>query len=211
MNDLNDSDTIDRLTFWRNWYVAARQLPDDLRVSWYDAVLDFAFTDKVPEIGGGTAQSVGYSAVQMVKATIEISRMRRQNGKLAKGKCKAKRKPNESKRKQTKAKPKQEQEQEQVQEQEQEHNANSITATRAKAAKFSIEQFVTIGETAGVPADFSRERWLDLEARGWIDENGRRTLTSPRAYLKSAWNAEQKKIRAARVSGDDQFGGIRVG
>ena len=33
----------DRLTFWRNWYDASRQLPDDMRLAWLDAVLDYAF------------------------------------------------------------------------------------------------------------------------------------------------------------------------
>ena len=215
VNDTKSSeDSVDRLTFWRNWYTGARQLPDDLRLAWLDAVLDFAFAgvEPSPAEGGATAAAaIRYQAVSMVRATIEISRKRKFFG--SKG---------GSTRSKTEAKPKQKpsnrqadrnQVKEQVQEQEQEHNANSITATRTReaSARFSLEQFIAAGSTAGVPADFCRERWLDLEARGWLDENGRRTLTSPRSYLKSAWNGEQKKIRAARLSGDDEFGGIRVG
>lgn len=73
-------ETADRLTFWRNWYTAARQLPDDLRLAWIDAVLDFAFTGKEPTTGESDAADIGFQAVQLVRATIEISRKRKQIG-----------------------------------------------------------------------------------------------------------------------------------
>ena len=201
--------TADRLTFWRNWYTATRQLPDDLRLAWLDAVLDFAFTGKEPKpavegasVEDGILTAIGYQAVQMVRATIEISRKRKQSG----SKGGASRKQNESKRKakpkqnRSKAKADRKQDKEQVQdkEQEQEHNAKSITATRTReaSAAWTIEQFVSAGMTAGVPADFCREMWNDINARGWTDEKGRRTLTSPRSYLKTAWNGHQKKMAA---------------
>lgn len=202
-------ETADRLTFWRNWYTAARQLPDDLRLAWLDAVLDFAFTGKEPKpaaegasVEDGILTAIGFQAVQMVRATIEISRKRKQSG----SKGGASRKQSESKReakpKQTRSKAKADRKQvkEQVQdkEQEQEHNAKGITATRTReaSAAWTIEQFVSAGMTAGVPADFCREVWNDINARGWTDEKGRRTLTSPRNYLKTAWNGHQKKIAA---------------
>ena len=198
-------ETADRLTFWRNWYTAARQLPDDLRLAWLDAVLDFAFEGKEPTTGESIAAAIGFQAVQMVRATIEISRKRKQSG----SKGGASRKQNESKRKakpkqnRSKAKADRKQDKEQVQdkEQEQEHNAKSITATRTReaSAAWTIEQFVSAGMTAGVPADFCREVWNDINARGWTDKKGRRTLTSPRNYLKTAWNGHQKKM-AARAS-----------
>lgn len=202
-------ETADRLTFWRNWYTATRQLPDDLRLAWLDAVLDFAFTGKEPKpaaegasVEDGILTAIGFQAVQMVRATIEISRKRKQSG----SKGGASRKQNQSKReakpKQTRSKAKadrkQVKEQVQVQEQEQEHNAKGITATRTReaSAAWTIEQFVSAGMTAGVPADFCREVWNDINARGWTDEKGRRTLTSPRNYLKTAWNGHQKKMAA---------------
>ena len=204
--------TADRLTFWRNWYTATRQLPDDLRLAWLDSVLDFAFTGKEPKpaaegasVEDGILTAIGFQAVQMVRATIEISRKRKQSG----SKGGASRKQNESKRKakpkqnRSKAKADRKQDKEQVQdkEQEQEHNAKSITATRTReaSAAWTIEQFVSAGMTAGVPADFCREVWNDINARGWTDKKGRRTLTSPRNYLKTAWNGHQKKM-AARAS-----------
>jgi hypothetical protein len=208
-------DERDRLTFWRNWYEAIRFKPEKERLEKYDALLAYVFDGVEPE--KPTAEhpetANAYEIVNFVRATVAKSRAQRANGSKPKAKKKPKRSQAEANAKPKKAKARQEQEQEQVQEQEQEHNANSITATRTReaAARYSLEQFIAAGSTAGVPADFCRERWLDLEARGWIDENGRRTLTSPRSYLKTAWTAEQKKIRAARVSGDDQFGGIRVG
>ena len=72
----------------------------------------------------------------------------------------------------------------------------SPSRTREASAAWTIEQFVSAGMTAGVPADFCREVWNDINARGWTDERGRRTLTSPRNYLKTAWNGHQKKIAA---------------
>lgn len=202
-------ETADRLTFWRNWYTAARQLPDDLRLAWLDAVLDFAFTGKEPKpaaegasVEDGILTAIRYQAVQMVRATIEISRKRKQSGskggashKQSESKPQANRKQKRSK---AKADRKQVKEQVQVKEQEQEHNANSITATRTReaSAAWTIEQFVSAGMTAGVPADFCREVWKDINARGWTDEKGRRTLTSPRNYLKTAWNSHQKKMAA---------------
>ena len=201
------SKTTDSLTFWRNWYTAARQLPDDLRLAWLDAVLDFAFTGKEPKpaaegasVEDGILTAIGYQAVQMVRATIKISRERKQSG----SKGGASRKQSESKReakpKQTRSKAKADRKQvkEQVQVQEQEQNAKGITATRTReaSAAWTIEQFVSAGMTAGVPADFCREVWNDINARGWTDEKGRRTLTSPRNYLKTAWNGHQKKMAA---------------
>ena len=83
----NNDTSADRLTFWRNWYTAARQLPDDLRLAWLDAVLDFAFTGKEPKpatdgasIENGILTAIGFQAVQMVRATIEISRKRKESG-----------------------------------------------------------------------------------------------------------------------------------
>ncbi len=73
---------------------------------------------------------------------------------------------------------------------------SSTAQTREASAAWTIEQFVSAGMTAGVPADFCREVWNDINARGWTDEKGRRTLTSPRNYLKTAWNGHQKKMAA---------------
>ena len=80
-------ETADRLTFWRNWYTASRQLPDDLRLAWLDAVVEFAFTGKDPKPAAegasgedGILTAIGFQAVQMVRATIEISRKRKQRG-----------------------------------------------------------------------------------------------------------------------------------
>ena len=207
-------ETADRLTFWRNWNTAARQLPDNLRLVWLDAILDFAFTGKEPKpaaegasVEDGILTAIGFQAVQMVRATIEISRKRKQSG----SKGGASRKQSESKReakpKQTRSKAKADRKQvkEQVQdkEQEQEHNANSSTATEKPP---TILQFIQGGEVAGVPADFARQLHKDLTEAGWRDSAGR-YVGNWRRYMKSAWNAEQKKIRAARVDG---IGGFKI-
>ena len=209
----NNITSADRLTFWRNWYTAARQLPDDLRLAWLDAVLDFAFTGKEPKpatdgasIENGILTAIGFQAVQMVRATIEISRKRKESGsKGGASKKQTASKPQANrKQKRSKAKADPKQVQEQVQEQEQEHNANSYTATARKPP--TIEQFIAGGEVAGVPADFARQLHKDLTEAGWRDSAGQ-YVGNWRRYLKSAWTAEQKKIRAARVDG---IGGFKI-
>ena len=199
-------DGIDRLTFWRNWYVAARHLPNDIRLAWYDAVLDFAFSGKEPQQPAGSEtdvlDAIAFQAVAMVRATIEISRKRKQFGSKGGSKGKAKRK-----QKQSKAKANAKQVQEQVQEQEQEHNANSITAT-ARARKMpTASVFVSAGHLAGVVDDeWLRDLHRELVAAGWADKNGR-TIGNWRRYLKSAWVDSQKKI-SARVSVDSALDAI---
>ena len=209
----NNDTSADRLTFWRNWYTAARQLPDDLRLAWLDAVLDFAFTGKEPKpatdgasIENGILTAIGFQAVQMVRATIEISRKRKESGsKGGASKKQTASKPQANrKQKRSKAKADPKQVKEQDKEQEQEHNANSYTATTRKPP--TIEQFIAGGEVAGVPADFASQLHKDLTEAGWRDSAGQ-YVGNWRRYMKSAWTAEQKKIRAARVDG---IGGFKI-
>ncbi|MBQ3106222.1 MAG: hypothetical protein IJC51_01930, partial [Eggerthellaceae bacterium] len=106
-------ESADRLTFWRNWYIASRQLPDNIRLAWYDAVLDFAFEGKEPQLPVGdsmqVADAVAFQAVAMVRATIDISRKRKQIGSKGGSKRQANRKQTPSKpqanAKQTASKP----------------------------------------------------------------------------------------------------------
>ena len=195
--------TTDRLTFWRNWYTAARQLPDDLRLAWLDAVLDFAFTGKEPMPGESIAVAIGFQAVQMVRATIEISRKRKESGSKGGASKKQTASKPQANRKQTasKAKADPKQVKEQVKEQEQEHNANSSSATTARGRGKSpptIEQFQAMAVKAGVPADFAAYLHGELARCDWTAADGSH-VANPIRYLKSAWNAEQKKIRAARA------------
>ena len=96
-------ESADRLTFWRNWYIASRQLPDNIRLAWYDAVLDFAFEGKEPQLPVGdsmqVADAVAFQAVAMVRATIDISRKRKQIGSKGGSKRQANRKQTPSKSK----------------------------------------------------------------------------------------------------------------
>ena len=201
------SSPADSLTFWRNWYLAARQLPDDIRLAWYDAVLDFAFEGKEPEVPAGyetkIAEAVAFQAVTMVRATIEISRRRKEIGALGGSKRKANAKQKRSKR-QANGK----QEQVQGQEQEQEQYAISISATaRGKRQPPTVDQFVDGGKLAGVPEDFARGFYADLVAAGWQDADGL-YVANWRRYLKSAWRDEQKKFPGAR--GSQPAGGIAL-
>lgn len=206
-------DERDRLTFWRNWYEAIRFKPEKERLEKYDALLAYVFDGVEPE--KPTAEhpetANAYEIVNFVRATVAKSRAQRANGSKPKTKTKPRRSQDEAKMKPKKAKT--EQEQEQVQEQEQEQYANSLSATTARGRGKSpptIEQFKAMAVTAGVPEDFAVRLHAELDSVGWTTADGS-CVANPIRYLKSAWNAEQKKIRAARVSGDDQFGGIRVG
>ena len=201
----------DRLTFWANWYMAARQLPAELRLAWYDAVLDYAFEGREPATGGALADSIAYQAVQMVRATIGVSRRRREAG--AKGGSKqnaskrgANAKQNGSKTEanaeqtpsKTEAKPKQEQEQ--VQEQDQEHNVirSSATTAHTRGKTPTLKQFVGGAITAGIPESFAEPFYRELVEAGWADKDGRH-IANWRRYLKTSYADWQKKICAARV------------
>lgn len=81
-------------------------------------------------------------------------------------------------------------------------------AIRARRGKVpTIEQFAGGALLAGVPEDFARQLYGDLVAAGWADADGRR-IANWRRYLKSAFDAEQKKISAARADGVQRTGTI---
>ena len=199
----------DRLTFWANWYMAARQLPAELRIAWYDAVLDYAFEGREPATGGALADSIAYQAVQMVRATIGVSRRRREAGakggaKQSASKTEANAKQNGSK---TEAKPKQtaskteangKQDQDQVQEQDLEHNVNRSSATARGKTTPTLKQFVGGAITAGIPESFAAPFYRELVEAGWADKDGR-YIANWRRYLKTSYADWQKKIHAARV------------
>lgn len=202
---MSNIDESDRLTFWRNWYEAIRYKPEKERLEKYDALLAYVFDGvEPPKPSAESPESANaYEIVNFVRATVEISRKRRQIGsrggvaeKQNGSKREAKRKQNGSK---TQANPnqEQEQEQEQVQEQEQEHNAISYSATAHAKKQPTIKQFVEGGKLAGVPEDFSRPFYADLVAAGWADKEGR-YVANWRRYLKTAYLDEKKKISAAR-------------
>ena len=206
-------ETADRLTFWRNWYDGFRQYPDELRLAAYDAILAFAFDGVEPTPSSGDiGEAIKYQAVAMIRATVDISRKRRENGAKGGSKTQAKRKQKpgkeeanaskaQAKRKQNQARPKQEQVQEQDKEQEQEHNANSLSATARGNQPPTRSQFLEMAALAGVPDYFAGKLYNDLAALDWTDAKGLH-VDNPRRYLKSAWNAEQKKIRAARAGAE---------
>lgn len=199
----------DRLTFWRGWYDGARRYPDEQRLAVYDAILAFAFDGREPEEpDGDLTAAIVYQTIATIRPTIEISRKRREFGAAggrSKGEAAAEHTPSTggAKRKQNASKAKAKRKQNgktpnQVKEQvqEQEHIAICSTTLRTRP---SLLQFVQGGELAGVPADFARQLYKDLTDAGWGDSEGR-DVGNWRRYLKSAWNTEQKKIRAARES-----------
>lgn len=210
--DMNQNHQADRLTFWRNWYQGARQLPDEMRLAWYDAVLDFAFASVEPTSADckDAMAALKFQAVQMVRSTIEISRSRRKAGESRGSKRKAKRKQTEANPKQTEANPKQEQVQ--VQEQEQEQYANSIKASSAHARGMTtptIEQFIEGGRLAGVPEDFARAFYGEIVARGWEDVDGRR-VGNWRTYVRKSYLEFQKKSRGACEVASPDFASVGI-
>lgn len=202
-------DEKDRLTFWRSWYDQARRFPDEQRLAWYDAVLAFAFDGVVPdEPAGDITRAIAAAAVDGVRATIAISRKRREIG--SKGGAKKKQPKSEAeasakqKRSKKKANRNQDQDQEQDQDQDQDHNGNrslvkGSTATRRQPP--TIGQFKAMAVKAGVPEDFAEYLHGELTRCDWTAADGSH-VANPIRYLKSAWTAEQKKIRAARDSAE---------
>jgi hypothetical protein len=194
------------LTFWRNWYAGARHLPDDMRLAWYDAVLDFAFAGCDPQLPSqdDPLAAIRYQAVQMVRATIDISRKRKKIG--SKGGAK----PKQSRSK-TEAKPNQEQGKGQVQGKGQEQYAISPTTAQPRGSSSAssakdpptLEQFQAGAVLAGVPADFAAQLYADLVAAEWRDSKGL-YVANWRRYLKSAYQDAEKKSRAAQNS-DSRF------
>ena len=159
-----------------------------------------------------TAESVVYEMISTsIKRRKELSAERSTHGKVGGEASASKRKQteaNRSKRKQTKATPTI----------AMNSKARHSKARHSKAIEKvvgkpttqkkppTISQFVQGGELAGVPADFARQLHKDLTEAGWMDKDGL-YVGNWRRYLKSAWNAEQKKIRAARVDG---IGGFKI-
>ena len=85
--------------------------------------------------------------------------------------------------------------------QEYKNNTSSLknkTASPARGEPPTIEQFQAMAVKAGVPADFAEYLHGELTRCEWTDADGA-YIANPIRYLKSAWNAEQKKIRAARA------------
>lgn len=203
----------DRLTFWRGWYNQARKFPDDHRLAWYDAVLAYAFDGVEPaDPDGDIAKAIAAAAVESVRATIEISRKRREIGSKGGAKRKQEQSKAEANTKQTRSKKKQNAKTaNQEQDQDQDHIGNrSLVKATTTGKPPTIGQFKAMAKTAGVPEDFAVYLHGELEKCAWTDAKGR-PVDNPIRYMKSAWMAEQKKISAARVSADDAFGGIRVG
>ncbi len=215
-------DERDRLTFWRGWYNQARKFPDAQRLAWYDAVLAYAFDGEEPkEPNGDLTLAIAAGAVESVRATIEISRKRREIGSKGGAKRKQSASKAEANTKQTRSKTKanrnQEQDQEQEQDQDQDHNGNRslVKATTAtKKQPPTIAQFQAMAVKAGVPADFAEYLHGELARCDWTTADGSH-VANPIRYLKSAWTAEQKKIRAARASAESAGplglgGGVKI-
>lgn len=201
----------DKLTFWANWYTASRQLPDELRLAWYDAVLDYAFTGAEPKAGGTVAQCVAFQAVEMVRAPIAKSRMRREFGALGgfgNSKPNANAEQNGSKPKANAEQPeskteanaeqngsKAEAKRKQDKDKDKEQDATTAH-TRGKTP--TLKQFVGGAITAGIPESFAEPFYRELVEAGWADKDGRH-IANWRRYLKTSYADWQKKICAARV------------
>lgn len=193
----------DKLTFWANWYTASRQLPDELRLAWYDAVLDYAFTGAEPKAGGTVAQCVAFQAVEMVRATIAKSRMRREFGALGgfgNSKAEANAEQNGSKPKanaeQNGSNAEAKRKQDKDKDKDKEQDATTTAHTRGKTP--TLKQFIGGAITAGIPESFAEPFYRELVEAGWADKDGRH-IANWRRYLKTSYADWQKKICAARV------------
>ena len=202
MGNNRAGEAVDRLTFWKNWFDGIDQLPDEMRLAWYDAIMRFAFLGEEPEPSAGDMiAAVKFQAVQFVRATIAISRTRKQNGSKGGVKRKQTRSKTEANAKQNRSKREANAKQVQVQEQEQEQEqyANSSTARRP-----TLNQFIAAVKVAGVDEESAREIWQELEESGWADKDGR-PIGNWRRYAKTTYNERKKNPAARGDSGNERF------
>ena len=207
------------LAIKREWRLSLEQLTDQqfrrVVLGW----LDYATQDDRENIGND------FSKIEMAVFASRVADIDRARDKSAKraaaghsggikpkqteanGSKRKQTEANESKRKQTKANRSNDMATYQYQDQYQcsVSKANTTTA-REKSPPLTEKQFVDIGLTAGVPADFARQLYATLASVGWTDGKGC-TVRANARYLKSAWLAEQKKISGARV---EPLGGISL-
>ena len=202
---MGNNGSVDRLTFWRNWFEAIRFKPDGERLEKYDSIMNYVFegTEPPKPTPENPASANAYEIVNFVKAAIVKSQAQRANGSKAKAKRsqrKAKRSQHEANTKPNEANTKQEQEQEQVKDKDKEQDASSSARGKKKP---TIEQFISGGFVAGVPEDFCREFYRELEANGWLDANGSH-IGNWRMYLRRAYLDKLQKFPAPR--GEESVG-----
>ena len=201
----NETDKADRLTFWRGWWEGSRYYPDEQRLAIYDAIFGYAFEGREPEApkAGDLTAAIVYGEIAHIRATIDISRKRRQAGAIGGSNAEANAKQNGSK---TEAKTKQDgsnakqkrksRNQVQDQDKDKEHTA---TPARARGRRPpSLGQFLAGAVLAGVPEDFAAGFYNDLVAAGWEDADGV-YVANWRRYLRSSYLDGVKKNSPARV------------
>lgn len=203
----NETDKADRLTFWRGWWEGSRYYPDEQRLAIYDAIFGYAFEAREPEApkAGDLTAAIVYGEIAHIRATIDISRKRRQAGAIGGSKGEATPKQTRSKTeanaKQDRSNAKQKcksrnQDKEQDKGQDKEHTA---TPARARGRKPpSLGQFLAGAVLAGVPEDFATGFYNDLVAAGWEDADGV-YVANWRRYLRSSYLDAVKKNSPARV------------
>lgn len=67
----------DCMAFCRDFYIAIRLLPNDLRLEAYDAIMDYSFQERMPQEG-----SVGRLAVGMVEGKIDLDNFEHNSDKF---------------------------------------------------------------------------------------------------------------------------------
>lgn len=201
-------DLSDRLTFYRNWYRAARGYSNEMRLAFYDAVCAFAFDGVVPpepEPGDDLAAH-RFAAVQMVKEGIRVSRSKRKvafdrESKRGTGAAQTRHKRGTT--------PQQEKEQEQVKEQEQEREGET-PARSAVIERMKGELAPMMAKRFKAPAGFLEHFLAGMGETGWTAmREGRVFDVTPKnlAHIMRGWlkqfnaaNDSEKKICGARVN-----------
>ena len=156
-----------------------------------EACLDYALTEKYdPKLAGlSEVQAIAFAALSSeIAHAIDVSKKRSKARKT---------KPNKTEQTKTKgdfvciSKSKSKSKQSIID--------TSATARARGKTPPTLDQFIEGGKLAGVPAEFAREFYAEINGNGWRDSDGR-YIGNWRMYLRSAYAEAQKKSRAARES-----------
>lgn len=185
------------------WWRAIDKVPVNQLRGFIKALLDYATSDDTKNIGVNLT-GIAAGVFLALSAEIEGARLKCEKkadnggkGGKASGKSRKQKEAKGSKAKQNEAKPSDDSVCFTNQNQNQEEKVDDKSSTQKKLPP-TIEQFQAMAVKAGVPADFAEYLHGELTRCEWTDADGA-YIANPIRYLKSAWNAEQKKIRAARA------------
>ena len=169
--------------FYESFYKSVQNESQKVRSAFYSAILDYYFKGIEP-----TENSPCYGYFLLAKPNIDIMKMKQDAGSKGGSKRGSKQQANaEVSDKQTTRE----------KEKEKEIDIEKPAASRAPAhAKPTQQQFVDGCLGAGVPEDFARSLFAELEGFGWKDGDGR-DIGSWQRYAKRTYLERRREAAAA--------------